>query len=165
MAGGVRSVSVGLEHTCAVMNHDGSVRCWGRNDFGQLGDGTTTDRSTPVAVAGLHDEVALLGSGGYHNCVVTNRGGARCWGLGLSGQLGNGDASQTASPPVDVQGLDSTRERVTAISLGLYHSCAITGAGALSCWGFNGNGDIGMDPSTEKSAVPVRQSVFPGTSN
>jgi alpha-tubulin suppressor-like RCC1 family protein len=142
------------------MNHDGSVRCWGRNDFGQLGDGTTTDRKTPVAVVGLRGEASLLASGGYHNCIVSGRGAAQCWGLGLSGQLGNGDDSQQASPPVDVQGMDT---QVTSIALGLYHSCATTGAGTLSCWGENGNGDLGMDPSTEKSPVPVLQTVFPGT--
>jgi alpha-tubulin suppressor-like RCC1 family protein len=152
LGAGVRAISVGLEHTCAVIDRDGSVQCWGRNDFGQLGNGTTTDATAPKPVQGIGSQVAMLASGGYHNCVVTNAGGARCWGLGLAGQLGNGDASAQASAPVAVQGLD---RQVTSIALGLYHSCATTGAGALVCWGENGSGALGVDESTEKSAVPI----------
>jgi alpha-tubulin suppressor-like RCC1 family protein len=148
----VRAISAGLDHTCAILNHEGTVKCWGRNDFGQLGDGTTTDRTVPVDVGGIGAEVTALASGGYHNCVVTVKGGARCWGLDLSGQLGDGAAISSASPPVDVVGLSSP---VTAIALGLYHSCALTGSGVLSCWGFNGNGDLAMDTSTESTSVPV----------
>jgi alpha-tubulin suppressor-like RCC1 family protein len=152
LGSGVKEISVGLEHTCAVTDRDGFVHCWGRNDFGQLGNGNQTDASRPGPVRGMGGPVALLASGGYHNCVVTNRGGAVCWGLASAGQLGDGHDA-FASGPVDVHGMDA---RVTGISLGLYHSCATTEAGTLSCWGFNGTaGALGIEGSTEKSTVPV----------
>ena len=80
------------------------MACWGANDSGQLGDGTTTGRLVPVPVTGLATGVAAIAAGGDHTCVVTTAGGVKCWGANEHGQLG--DRTTTDRPaPVDVSGL------------------------------------------------------------
>ena len=130
-------VSAGYQHTCAL-DTSGGVSCWGRNSEGQLGDGTTTDRTTPVGVVGLASGVASVAAGTDFTCVVTTAGGAKCWGSNLGGKLGvGGDGSPT---PVDVTGLTSG---VAAIDTGDEHACVLTTAGGVKCWGSNVYGELG----------------------
>ena len=141
LTSGVASVSAGLEHVCAVTT-SGGLKCWGLNDFGQLGDGTATDRTTPVDVVGLTSGVAAVSTGRKHSCAVTTVGGLKCWGFGGSGQLGDGTFTDRTEP-VNVSGLTSG---VAAVSAGGFHTCALTTAGGLKCWGFNGQGQLGVLP-------------------
>jgi len=140
-AAGVVAVAAGGNHTCALTTA-GGVICWGENEFGQLGDGSTTDRTTPVAVPGLTSGVAAIAAGGNHTCALTTGGGVKCWGSNRYGQLGSGTTSGLfPNPsPVDVVGLDSG---VAAIVAGGVHTCVLTSAGGVKCWGWNRYGQVG----------------------
>jgi alpha-tubulin suppressor-like RCC1 family protein len=85
---GATAIAAGGERTCAVVA-GGEVRCWGSNWAGQLGDGTTTDRHTPVTVQGVTGATAIA-AGSAHTCAVVAGGEVRCWGTNTSGQLGDG---------------------------------------------------------------------------
>jgi len=133
----IQEVAAGDRHTCAL-TANGAVWCWGENESGQLGTGTTADSAIPVAVPSLTSGVAAISAGGAHTCALTTQGAARCWGDNSSGQLGDGTMSQRNSP-VGVSGLSSG---VVAVSAGDAHSCALTASG-VSCWGDNSSGQLG----------------------
>lgn len=135
---GVVALSAGYSHTCAL-TRTGSIHCWGDNHYGQLGDGTTTNQPTPVAVSGLSSGVAAISSGSTHTCALTVSGGVHCWGSNGSGQLGNG-ADEDQATPVAVSELTSN---VKAISAGEMHSCALTVSDNVLCWGANALGQLG----------------------
>ena len=121
--------AAGNRFICAVTA--GGLKCWGDNDFGQLGDGTTTDRSTPVDVVGLTSGVAVVSTGSFHACAVTTAGGLKCWGDNEFGQLGDATTVDRTTP-VDVPGLASG---VAAVAVGDDHTCGLISAGGLKCWG------------------------------
>jgi hypothetical protein len=133
-----------------VLTTAGGVKCWGDNFFVQLGDGTTTDRLTPVDVVGLSSGVVALAAGDTHTCAVTAAGGVKCWGNNNLGQLGDG-TTVARSIPTDVVGLTSG---VASVAAGGTHSCALTTAGALKCWGSNFLGQLG-DGSTDDHHTPA----------
>ena len=149
LTSGVKAITVAWWHTCALTT-TGGVKCWGLNSEGQLGDGTTTNRATPVDVSGLTSGVVAIAAEGSHSCAITSAGGVKCWGRNGESQLG--DNSYIArSTPVDVSGLASG---IAAIELGSYHSCALTTDGGMKCWGANWNGQLG-NGTTSSSAIPV----------
>ena len=145
----VAAVAAGSEHTC-VLNTAGGVKCWGRNKYGQLGDGTTTGSDAPVDVLGLASGVAAVSAGPFHTCAVTTSGGLKCWGSNWLGQVGDGTNTDQLTP-VDVIGLTSG---VTAVASGWFHSCALTTLGGVQCWGHNFYGQLG-DGTTSGSTVPL----------
>ncbi|MCE1174657.1 MAG: putative Ig domain-containing protein, partial [Propionibacteriales bacterium] len=146
---GVTSVTAGARHAC-VITSTGAAMCWGQNTYGALGTGNTTDATTPTSVPGLTSGVAAITAGAYHTCAITSSGGAQCWGYNVYGQLGNGTTTDSSSPH-DVPGLTSG---VASIAAGNNHTCAITTAGATTCWGYNYTGQLGND-STINSSTPV----------
>ena len=144
MGSGVAWVSAGDTSTCAVRT-SGAVSCWGRNDRGQLGDGTMNASATPVAVSGLPSGVARVRVGIAHACAVTTGGGVKCWGANDSGQLGDG--TKTSSPvPVDVVGLSSG---IADVALGEDYTCALTTSGGVKCWGRNDVAQLGNGSPTD----------------
>ena len=119
LTSGVAEIAAGYRHMCARTT-GGAVKCWGFNQFGQIGNGTVNVIATsPADVTGLASGTVALGAGYHHACAATG-GGVKCWGWNGSGQLGNG--TQTNSPtPVDVTGLGGG---VVQLALGQMHSCA-----------------------------------------
>ncbi|KVP96587.1 hypothetical protein WJ97_11930 [Burkholderia ubonensis] len=146
LTSGVASVSAGGQHTCAVTTA-GAVRCWGRGSYGQLGNGATANSPTPVAVQGLTSGVAMVSTGWAHTCAVTTAGGAKCWGRDNYGQLGDSVNLANQSVPVDVLGLTAG---VTNVATGYNHTCAVTTAGGVKCWGQNDVGQLGINSYTNK---------------
>lgn len=144
---GTVSLAAGLAHTCALA-FDGSVRCWGDNAMGQLGDGTQKRSVAAVRVSGLEGAVALV-AGDHHTCALLADGAARCWGGNVSGELGDGT---TTSRPVSVKATGV--ERAMALAAGWGHTCALAAEGAVRCWGKNSDGQLG-DGTTETRAAPV----------
>ncbi len=118
----------GGAHGCAIQI-DSTVQCWGWNNYGQLGDGSSvTYSSTPVEVPGIANAVAL-GTGYYHSCVVTSDGKAYCWGAGWGGQLGSG--SSDSSVPLEIPGITDA----ISVSGGFQHSCVLRRTGEVTCYG------------------------------
>ena len=144
------AVEAGSFHQCALLQ-DGTVRCWGLNDYGQLGNGTQTNAAMPVTVTGLTGVVEVSG-GGYHSCARLRDGTVRCWGRNSGdpndiggGQLGDPTLDAFFSTtPVAVTGIANA----TAVAAGGFHSCALRD-GRVWCWGQNDQGQLGtgtLDP-------------------
>ena len=108
------------------------VKCWGRNDYGQLGDGSHTAQTSAIEVRGLGGQVISVSTGGLHSCALLSNKKVQCWGWNYSGQLGNGGFVDSASP-VTVYQLD----HVKSISASSYGNCAILDDGSVKCWGSN----------------------------
>lgn len=138
------SVAAGSQHTCAIMA-DRTVKCWGDNFWRQLGDGTKTDRHTPVTVVGVSGATAIS-AGDKHTCALVTGGQVKCWGDNGYGALGDGTQTVRLTP-VTVAGLSGA----TGIALGSFHSCAIVG-GQVKCWGYNYEGQLGDGTKTNRPA-------------
>ena len=157
------------EFSCALLA-DGTVRCWGRNGVGQLGDGTTAGRLNPVQVlasgstqgSSVLEDVTQISAGGFHACALLEDETVRCWGFnsGINeGALGDGTATDRTNP-VQVLASGSTQgsnvlEDVTQISAGSRHTCALLRDATLRCWGRNVEGQLG-DGTTTNRRNPVQ---------
>lgn len=142
------AIAAGDEHTCAVTAVS-RVVCWGLNGNGQLGDSTTVDRMRPAAVRGLAG-IRAIDAGGLHTCALTNAGAVYCWGLNQFGQLGDGTTVERRTP-IRVSGLPNS---IRQIATGGLHTCALTQAGTVECWGWNKTGQLG-NGSTRTRRLPV----------
>ena len=137
------AVSAGGDHTCALLSN-ATVKCWGDNRNGQLGDGTHTRRLTAVAVHGLTGVTSVSRS-----CATLADGTARCWGNNQWGQLGDGTKT-SRSTPVAVQGLTGA----VAVSAGGISACAVLADHTVACWGDNAEGELG-NGTRVSSSTPV----------
>lgn len=97
LAGDAKEISTGINHSCALLTI-GTVRCWGGNTYGQLGNGNTNNATRPVSVAGLPRPAVAISAGGYHTCAKLDDGSMRCWGKNDKGQLGNNSKVNSATP-------------------------------------------------------------------
>ncbi|MGH9280258.1 MAG: RHS repeat-associated core domain-containing protein [Acidimicrobiales bacterium] len=141
------TTSVGWYHSLASRT-DGTVWAWGHNAYGQVGDGTTAQRNSPVAVPGLADVVAVAGAA-YQSAALLGDGTVWAWGGNWAGQLGDGTTVERHAP-VQVQGLSGVR----AIAAGSSHFLALKDDGTVWAWGYNANGQLG-DGTTQDRNAPV----------
>ncbi len=137
--------------TCAV-DSLGALWCWGSNELGQLGNGTTVSSTTPVTVTGVSGRTFIKAYTAYrHSCAVENTGKTWCWGLNYFGQLGNGSTTDSTVP---VAVSLSTSAVITEMALGEHHTCAVAQNGLAYCWGVNYAGQLG-NGTTVDSSIPV----------
>ncbi len=147
LTSGVKNLGVGFRHACAVLD-SGSIKCWGQNNYRQLGNGLTVNSPDPVDVAGITNAVQVT-SGAYYSCALLDTAEIKCWGRGNYGQMGNGSTA-TQSVPVLVSGINNA----TYITAGLYHACATLLGGEVKCWGRGTNGRLG-NGGTARATTPV----------
>jgi alpha-tubulin suppressor-like RCC1 family protein len=149
-ATGVVAISAGGYHTCALVV-DGGVSCWGANMAGQLGTGDTCCgipygySSVPRRVVGLGEDALSVSAGLEHTCALLSGGAVKCWGGRNSQITGCGSGCGNRAFPQDVAGLASG---IVAVSAGGLHTCVLTAAGGVKCWGYNQYGQAGDGNST-----------------
>jgi len=136
--GEATDVSVGGEHTCALLR-SGDLRCWGSNARGQLGMPGAGGSASPVNVVAAGSGIVSVATGAYHTCVVKNSGAVLCWGANSYGQLGNGSTVDSAVP-VSPIGLD---HGVVQLATKFDHTCAVMADRTVRCWGYNYSGQVG----------------------
>jgi alpha-tubulin suppressor-like RCC1 family protein len=156
LSSGVKAISSGARHTCAILS-SGGLKCWGDNQFGALGNGSTQGSNVPVDVAGLSSGVKAVTAGSLSTCAITEDGGVKCWGSNQEGELGNGTQNDQIRP-VDVIGLQGG---IVSVAMGAGGStCTLDSNGRVMCWGGNDYGQLGKKAS-EASATPTEVANLP----
>ena len=164
---GVVALAAGGYHTCAILL-DGSVKCWGHNSYGELGNGSVSsigDRAIEMGIwlravdLGAGRTATALSLGTWHTCVLLDDASVKCWGRNDVGQLGLGDAFHRgdapgemgdALPPIDL----GSNRWATAVACGERHSCAILDDGTVKCWGDGANGQLGYGDTSTRGNDP-----------
>lgn len=145
----VRAFAIGEAHGCyTTMTND--LYCYGRNDLGQLGDGTFDPRPTPV-LSSVRSVVELSVSG-HSSCAVTVAGELYCWGINTYGQVGESAVGRELPTPTRIR----LTERVQSVSVGYEHTCAVGVSGELYCWGKNDLGQLGAGFASMFESSPQR---------
>lgn len=142
--GGAIQIAAGGSNTCMV-HQNGRVACWGSNQFGQLGDGTTINRTTPVAAESLRN-ITQVSTGNVHSCALRQNRRVFCWGFNDAGRLGQSSLQEFIATPLRVRNLS----QVTQISAGGNHNCARRETGRVFCWGGNNSGSLGDGTTTSR---------------
>ncbi len=161
---GVAQIVAGGAHTC-LLSSDGAVHCWGRNDRGQLGNGTFDDSSLPVAID-MPSRAIALAAGALHTCALLTDNTAVCWGENFYGQSNPGGPEQLNTPTF-IEGLSDT----ISISAGGSHTCALRQDGEVLCWGNASKGQLGngeplaVDAPTLVEGVEDAVSISTGDSH
>ena len=159
----IAAISSGGFHTCALTTNR-NVKCWGYGGSGGLGNGGTSNSSTPVDVhTSVSDETPLrdittISAGAHHTCALTTGGNVKCWGYGPHGRLGNG-GTNNSSTPVDVHTSfedANPLSGIAAISAGGDHTCALTTNSNVKCWGAGADGRLGnRQTNSNPRSTPV----------
>jgi cysteine-rich repeat protein len=162
----VSAIAVGASHTCALLD-DRSVKCWGDNQFGQLGRGDTQNRGDGPTEMGDNllpiplgtDMTAMaIATGANHTCALLSNGSIKCWGANYEGQLGRGDTQNRGDGPNEMgdnlPAIDLGARKAVAISSGLHHICARLDDSSLKCWGDNQFGQLGLGDTTNRGLQP-----------
>lgn len=158
----VTAIVAGERHVCALLS-DTTLRCWGENGRGQLGNGTNVGSSVPVPVVATTGSSAPLAgvtrvvAGSAHTCALLSDTTMRCWGYGFQGQLGRGSWSDSNVPTMVIaeSGSATPLSGITSIAADLWHTCAALADGTARCWGYNGHGQIGNGTTSTPNAPVV----------
>ena len=160
-------VSVGDLHACALLD-DGSVKCWGAGVNGRLGTGDSSSRgddpgelgdALPPVDLGPGRTATKISAGGAHTCAVLDDATVRCWGAGADGRLGLGDTSDRGDGPGELGAalpavLLGPGRTATDVAAANAHTCALLDDGSVKCWGFNGDGRLGLGDSSSRGDAP-----------
>ena len=149
------AVAAGTDHSLTLCS-DGTLAAWGRNSLGQLGNGSTSNNSSPVLVnqSGVlaGKTIIAISAGAYHNLAMCSDGTVAVWGHNYDGQLGNGSTASSLIPVlVDQTGILAGRN-ITSVTTGSAHSLALCSDGTLACWGYNNFGQLGNGSSGNNSS-------------
>ena len=152
----VQKIEVKEQQACALLQANDTdttvMQCWGNNDFGQLGNNSTTDSHAIVPVRGVEGQGALqdisdISLGVGHSCAVLDDGRLACWGRNTSGELGDGSEENRLLPTLvkdpSGNGLLNDIAPVTSVAAGRTFTCALMANGHVYCWGNNANGQLG----------------------
>jgi ELWxxDGT repeat protein len=154
------SVVSGDWHTCAILDND-DMKCWGRGTNGRLGNGGTSDKTTPIATntLGSGRTAVDISAGAAHTCAVLDNGDLKCWGSDTYGQLGTGQGYGYSGTAIDL----GTGRTAVAVSAGHEHTCAILDTGDLKCWGWNNFGQAGGQCLVTECYTPSSTAIDLGT--
>ena len=159
----VKVLSSGDIHACAILDND-KIKCWGDNEYGQLGLGDTDHRgddtgemgdNLPYVDLGRGRTVKALSSGSYYTCAILDNDKIKCWGHNSSGELGLGDTDRRGDDRGEMGDnlpyVDLGRGRTAkVVSSGGIHACAILDNDKIKCWGWNGVGELGLGDTDDR---------------
>ncbi len=150
LANGVSLVAAGGSHTC-IVDKLSALWCWGRNNYGQLGLGDTSNRKTPTKVISLSNEISQVAAGAFHTCAIDILSTLWCWGYNFRGQLGLPDLSDRNTPTK----VTSLSNEISQVATGGYHTCIVDKLSALWCWGYNPDGQLGLGNTSDRN-IPTQ---------
>ena len=150
---GAIGLASGGGHSCALLSN-GTIRCWGRNSDGQIGNGTLTQANYATLIGGGFTTFVQVDAGAYHSCGLLANGQVKCWGQGTYGQLGNGGFGGATTPVGVSLSIGPPADLAKQIDLGGFHSCALLQSGQIRCWGRGASGQLGNGVASD-SNVPV----------
>lgn len=158
LTSGAIDIAVGTNSACAIITNgeNNAITCWGANEAGQLGDGSTESSAVPVMVIGLPDANPVqLTMYARHICTRFDTGAVACWGADNQDQLGNPGVGAFSPVPVQPSGLDGTvGKKVVDIGAGSLGTCAVIETGRVRCWGDDSEGMMGNGPGEADAATP-----------
>ena len=149
----ISQLALGYSHAC-VLSQVGTVHCWGDNEMGQLGNGSTVASASPKQINALSTGVRSIAAGHAHNCAINSGGSVLCWGYNAFGQLGTGTNANKTTPNSAISQEFLPTNSVSSLALGRAHSCALLTDKTVKCWGNNDYGQLG-DAQAEASLTPV----------
>lgn len=167
---GVRAVSGGKGHTCAILD-DGSARCWGFGADGRLGYGGTASipstSAAPPLTLGAGRTATAIAAGEAHTCAILDTGAVRCWGFGGNGRLGTSATDSIGNDPGETPAAVApvalgAGRTARAVTVGFSHTCAMLDDATIRCWGYGGDGRLGYGNATSVGDSPARSVALAG---
>ena len=158
-------IAAGMHHTCAVLDN-GTVKCWGYNNQGQIGQGNTTNYGVsaatsgdnlPIVPLGTGRTAVAVGAGDYYSCALLDNATVKCWGLNTNGRLGQGNTTNIGNAANQMgDNLTAiampTGRTVSKLGVGNSHTCVILDNASMTCWGDNGQGQLGIESNAGNKA-------------